>query len=387
MATYKTVTYSCGHEGLLYVGGLKSANKSLKIEWAKKEGLCPECYKKMMKEARNQINQEKARENAFPDLTGSEKQISWANDIRHQFYEYFMEAVKHVEKTPDIERMIDNTIKMLKEADSARFWIDARAYTRKLPLLLAEYDKWSVRKSRKAESESGENTEQSQVEKDAKEESTLVPESLKFEGTVEVQIVGDTINVLYPIKDSTFSNLLRSLSFKWDRSAGAYVREITEWKNGTVKDRASEVVNNLLLKGFRVMCLDEDIREKAIRAKFSRECTRWIVRFEGTNKLGVRWDRNKGDDLYNEAKSLPGAKWDRDRGAMMIDTKDWREIRDFADIYEFGISPGAEKALKTAEESELPVKPEKVQVEEKADHLKEILKEEAEIPNDLKDED
>lgn len=387
MATYKTVTYSCGHTGLLYVGGLKSADKAEKIEWAEKEGLCPECYKKMMKEARDQINQEEARENAFPDLTGSEKQISWANDIRHQFYGYFMEAVKHVEKTPNIEHIIDETMKMLKEADSARFWIDARAYTRKLPLLLAEYDKWSVRTSRNTQAESSENTAQSQAEKEAKEESTLVPESLEFEGTVEVQIAGDTINVLYPIKDSTFSNLLRSLSFKWDRSVGSYMRTITSWKNGTVEDRAAEVINKLLLKGFRVMCMDANVRQKAIHADFASECTRWIVSFSSNDKIGICWERNKGDDLYSEAKRLPGARWNRDYGAILVSPKDWREIKDFAAIYDFGISPGAEKALKKAEESELPVRPEKVHVEEKADRLQEILKQGAEIPNDLKDED
>ena len=105
-----------------------------------------------------------------------------------------------------------------------------------------------------------------------------------------------------------------------------------EWRYGTVEDRAAETVNKLLLKGFRVMCLDENVREKAVKADFKPEQTRWIVGFDNSKLLGICWNRDKGDDFYREAKRLPGAEWSRDNGAVMVSPKEWREIRDFWQI-------------------------------------------------------
>ncbi len=49
MAKY-TVTYSCGHEGVVELFG-KVAEREKKIEYFEKNGLCRECYKKKMEEA------------------------------------------------------------------------------------------------------------------------------------------------------------------------------------------------------------------------------------------------------------------------------------------------------------------------------------------------
>ena len=135
------------------------------------------------------------------------------------------------------------------------------------------------------------------------------------------------------------------------------------------------------------MCLDKDIREKAVKADFKTEQTRWIVGFDNSKLLGICWNRDKGDDFYLDAKRLPGAEWSRDNGAVMVSPKEWREIRDFANINGFSISPGAERRMKEAENNELPVRPESPKEELQPDKLKEILNKDAEIPKDLMDDD
>lgn len=386
MATYKTVTYSCGHEGLLYVGGLKSADKAKKIEWAEREGLCPTCYAQMMRKSRNEKYNTEAKENEFPELTGSEKQISWANEIRSKFFERLTNATRGIKITERIQQLIDKAMEMLRTINTARFWIDNRVGITSIPAMLAAYDKWCLDHLDHME-ETKRNCE-SEAEKEAKEESTLVPEQVNFEGTVEVKVDGSKIAVAYPIKDRTFSLLLRSLGYVWAHDERAYVRNICkEWRYGTVKDRAVEVVNKLLLKGFRVLCLDENIRDKAVNADFEPEQTRWIVGFDNSKLLGVCWNRDKGDDFYRAAKRLPGATWSRDYGAVMVDPKEWREIRDFAKINGFSISPLAERKLQEAKDNELPVRPETPKEEKQTNKLKEILSKDAEIPKDLMDDD
>ena len=378
---YKKVKYSCGHEGLLYVSG-NSADKQEKIEWAERDGICPACYTQMKREEREEARKEEAQKNGFPELSGSEKQINWANEIRSRFFRDLTNAIQGVKINDKIQAQIDESMEMFRNVNEARFWIDNRENAVSFLKMLNAYENWKLDHLRETSQQ-----EESEAENEAKKESTLVPERVNFEGTVEVKIDGSKISVEYPIKDRTFSLLLRSLGYVWVREERAYVRVIKkEWRYGTVEDRAAEVVNKLLLKGFRVMCLDENVREKAVKADFMPEQTRWIVGFDNSKLLGIRWNREKGDDFYRAAKRLPGAEWCREKGAMMVDPKEWREIRDFANINGFSISPGAERRMQEAENNELPVRPETPKEKAQPNKLKEILNKEAVIPNDLKDD-
>ena len=73
---FEKVTYRCGHEGEIEVYG--KVDKRNYIVSMKERDLCPECYKK---EQQKKISKE-TKEIGFPELNGSEKQISWANQIR-----------------------------------------------------------------------------------------------------------------------------------------------------------------------------------------------------------------------------------------------------------------------------------------------------------------
>ena len=73
---FEKITYSCGHEGEIEVYG--KADKRNYIVSMKERDLCPECYKKQQQE----ITIKETKESGFPELSGSEKQITWANQIR-----------------------------------------------------------------------------------------------------------------------------------------------------------------------------------------------------------------------------------------------------------------------------------------------------------------
>lgn len=84
MAKYD-VTYSCGHSGTIQLfGPYKSRDR--KIEWYENEGLCPDCYAEKQRQKREEEVKAIAEKNAvnnLPELSGSEKQIAWAEKIRY----------------------------------------------------------------------------------------------------------------------------------------------------------------------------------------------------------------------------------------------------------------------------------------------------------------
>ena len=76
-----TVTYRCGHTGVIDLGG-----KGSEREWRLKkeaEKLCPDCYQEEL-DRKNKEAAEKAEQMGLPKLEGSEKQIAWAESIRSE---------------------------------------------------------------------------------------------------------------------------------------------------------------------------------------------------------------------------------------------------------------------------------------------------------------
>ena len=72
------ITYSCGHKGTVYICG-KSDRRERKLKYFQEYVLCPECYKK---EKETEFLEKKSKYSALPELTGTPKQIAWAEKIR-----------------------------------------------------------------------------------------------------------------------------------------------------------------------------------------------------------------------------------------------------------------------------------------------------------------
>ena len=91
-------TYSCGHEGTVNITG-PSKDRQRKADYIF-SGLCPECYKKQLEKEKEEKDIEaarKAKEMDLPELSGTEKQVAWANTLRMSQIEKLNERFEKIE--------------------------------------------------------------------------------------------------------------------------------------------------------------------------------------------------------------------------------------------------------------------------------------------------
>ncbi|WP_042761680.1 hypothetical protein, partial [Streptococcus sobrinus] len=69
-------------------------------------------------------------------------------------------------------------------------------------------------------------------------------------------------------------------------------------------DRAAELGNKLLNKGFPICILDVEVLQNAVHSVFEKECKRWIYIRKGTDQLAINWT-DESEDIYKQARSLP----------------------------------------------------------------------------------
>ena len=183
-------------------------------------------------------------------------------------------------------------------------------------------------------------------------------------------------------KDQIVINTVKSLHYDW--SGKVWYRETVPYKRDVI-DRIAEVGNKLLLAGVPIIIWDEAIRKKAINGDYEKECFRWITKNMSDNKISILFN---GDELYRKAKRLPHAKWDN--GRMTVPERYYAEIRDFAKVNDFKITPPAEKLLSEAEEEEkthkkTSIKEANIKIEQNTE-LEDILNSSREVLEDLKDD-
>ena len=127
MAKY-TVTYSCGHDGVVELFG-PGKERERKLEWYQNVAVCPECYK-----AQKQAEVAKANEGLVA-LTGSEKQVAWAMEIRGKYLADLIERLEQTAKARfanvDADRLQvaleaakANARILVNKVTEAKWWID-----------------------------------------------------------------------------------------------------------------------------------------------------------------------------------------------------------------------------------------------------------------------
>lgn len=359
-------TYACGHEGRTNIVG-PTKNRQW-IADRRFEGLCPECYEAKLqadREAANAEAAEKAKEMELPELTGTEKQVAWANTIRVKMIEEAQKLGLKGTAKPMFYKALD----ALMHKTKASWFIDNR--DKYIGNILAGIVKDLLVEDKE------------KFEQEVLAESTVYPENCQYTAPAEITVKDDEISVVFE-KNDTFREIVKGLGYKWD---GKWVRKITD-TSGPVADRAAELGNRLLNAGFPISILDEDIRRKAIEADYEPECDRWIlVRTKGDYKgwLAIRW-HERDDRLYQAARKLPRSKWDS--GAVVVKPEYYQEVEEFARLFGFQISTGALKRMEEAKaikESARVVTPAGPKEVEHKDGLKEILKSGSDIIDDLKD--
>lgn len=334
-------TFSCGHEGRVDVIG-RVKDRQWKAD-RRFDGLCPECFKKKKEEEREQENLKAAKESKemdLPELVGSEKQVAWANTLRLNLIEKF-DKLKKGDKY-DMEYSIDyitlNSNFSEKEAKNivnslddileyillnkinASFFINNRDCFRIEDLFISIYKEMKTKQEK-------------EDMKDIINESTLMPKEVKFGEVVEIKYDEKSISAIYERND-TFIKIVKALHFRWNGTI--WSRKITEFTGG-VSDRVAELGNKLLNAGFSVLILGENERRKAIIGEYEPECDRWIKRRTNYNKFAIVHEYN--DSLYRESKKLPNAKYDD--GSMLVDISYYKEVEEFAKLYNFKFSKAA----------------------------------------------
>jgi len=115
--------YACGHTGRENITGPEKNRQYIANK--KFSGLCPECWKKQQEEKAAQINV------GLPELTGTEKQVSWALHIRAKM----IETVNNIKTNPTfiqyfahrgVENIETRWQEILETQTTAKWWIDHR---------------------------------------------------------------------------------------------------------------------------------------------------------------------------------------------------------------------------------------------------------------------
>ena len=327
-------------------------------------GTCSECYKKEQEEKR----EKHIAEAGLPQLTGSEKQIAWAEKIRIVKYELAQDHVKNF-----TSKGIETYDKLFSVAE-AKFWIDNRDKGYKeLMTLVASMAPAEVEAEIKAE-EAKESKAKTQV---------LQPTAPVDETPVEIKVTEAAIAVNSK-KDDKIIEACKDAGYRW--LDGAWRKQIS-FRTGSPIDRAADIGNKLLSLGYPVAIDNAEAAQKAVSADFEPECTRWVSVSAGAadGKLLISW-KGKDNKLYETARSLPKSSYSSPD--VVVPVKYFHEVEDFAGLYGFRFSPGAQKAI-TEYKNSLEVKqviPEKAPKAEKSDGLKKILESSSDVIEDLKDD-
>jgi len=321
-------------------------------------------------------------------LTGSKKQIAWADEIRAAKLEFIEKAkngvLDHIDMMaywgnaiPPDDPRINHAITMLKKQVSASWWIDNR--DRKISNILAELFIQHPEQTNKTDCE---------LEIQAAAEATVRPVVPETETVAEIRPLSDRITVHFHEKLEKFRLTMRKHGFTW--SEFYWERQLNA-RNGSVEDRAAEIGHALLANGFIIRIYNESIRQTAISGTYHEEETRWIsVYTAGSHKgkLCISWDRD--EDYYRAAKSLPTAKYVKPN--IAVDIEHFEDVLDFAEINGFSISDAALTAIDVAKQIKErslvvhidPVESEQLKISNEPEKL--AVPDDVEIDNELLDD-
>lgn len=373
MATGYFKCADCGEQVKVYCSKNRKETDRY-CEWLEsQERLCDECEEKK----RKRENEEAAKNNAdsgLPPLSGSAKQISWAESIRENkfkhirqalsgeldgfYFEAFWGSIDGImgrKKAMSVDDPnVQYTISLLEKKDSARWWIDNRE--QKIGFILADLFIDTPPKQQEQEDVSAARHE-------VESEATIRPESPLTETIAEIRVLDAAVEIDFPEKRDDFWQIVKKrLGYSW--SGSCWRRDLDVIVNGSARARAAEAGNTLLAAGFIIRVFDEDARSAAISADFQPECTRWVYgRKKGTYQgwLALNW-QEKNDSLYSAARRLAGSRWDKP--SVVVPPEHFDEVLDFSGVHGFGITPSAQKIIDSARDTRigaLVAKPEKPQ--------------------------
>jgi hypothetical protein len=180
------------------------------------------------------------------------------------------------------------------------------------------------------------------------DENIIYPEKETSKDIAKIYTFENKVCVRSP-KNEDIINACKECGFSWDSSYNVWKMDMSDIRNGDIGDRIAEIGNTILSEGIAVRIEDASLRERAIHGEFSPRTKRWIL-VDGLGNLRICWEYGNRK-MYDMARSLPRSKYEH-RG-VTIDPKYFAEIRDFAGVNGFEISPKAERYLLDAETADL----------------------------------
>lgn len=308
---------------------------------------CEDCRARRLLAAReeeNARNAEISREMGYPELKGTEKQVSWATTIREGMMgvlrEYYS-APERAGKYPEMAKMVlDGLSGILLAHTSAAWWIENRCRTvREIFAKLRETDKDACA-ALEARMQGKEPEAPKQEPKAAEPEKTEVrptaePENRKHSGAADVKAEGDTVTAAYD-RDERFRTLVKGMGFTW--SNGRWEIAVSE-THGSADNIIAELGSRLLNDGFAVRFDSQELLRKAVSGDYTPMHHRWI--WSNDKGFYITWARE--DDHYRAAKSLPGATYSSP--GVVVPERSWDAVMDFAEKFGYSMTMAAREKM------------------------------------------
>lgn len=273
------------------------------------------------------------QEGNLPALTGSDKQVAWATEIRTARLNIATLDIAIPGEPPTSRAPQDEFLRCLQSIRRAHWWIETRTLGRD-PFILAAFDEGI--KARYVTPPDGNATAHAVLE-----EALLAP--TRTRGPIaEVSLTTGKVRVVLIEFDEDTNTLLKRCGYRWD--APAWTRPVAE---DVSEHRAIEIAVRLLAHGCPVRIFDEALRQRAVENDYDPEPPRRVevsTSAKYSTKFHLVWTLDeKPVQCKKAAQQLRGAKV-FDDGAY-VTASHFEEILDFAGENGFTITPEAQSLI------------------------------------------
>lgn len=328
----ETVTYLCGHSETRQLYG-KTSDRARKAAWLGSRSKCPAC-EAVDRAEKSRVDAAANAADGLPPLDGSEKQIAWAESIRRHMVSEAKRCVDTLlAEHPDAdgERLAASAMTLLRAQESADWWIDRAG---QMPLDVVEKLAADIKVR-------GMPAVPAPVIDD--DDVILSPVGdVASELVATIAVASEAVTLSFPERNDRVIEIAKAAAMKWHERTWNLPIDAT---TGPAEHRAADLVAALVAGGFRVRCKNSVIRSLAVVGGYPPRRWRWIIR-AGEGKVSLKW--GAADDFHEVARRLPGARYDYDRRRVVIPADAFEALQDFAERYDFAITPSAGSELDAA---------------------------------------
>lgn len=174
-----------------------------------------------------------------------------------------------------------------------------------------------------------------------KEKDRVILKPKKANGkTIKITPLLNSIGIRGPVNSDLY-DIITQMGYFRDKK-GHFFKDITEI-NGSVEDRTADLACTLLDLGYEVELDVNDIDTISLKIKerdFSEDITKVIGFDVEKDAFTIKWN-GFNNKLYQKARSIRGSKWDAARKRVLVPSRNFLEIQDYAEKNKFFITDDA----------------------------------------------